>query len=406
MNYKETLHFLYSQLPVFQKDGASALKNKLDNILSLCESLGNPQDELTCIHVGGTNGKGSVSHMLAAVLMKHQYKVGLYTSPHLKSFTERIKINTKEIPEESVIQFVELIKSTIHKIKPSFFEVTVAMAFWYFNQKKVDYVILEVGMGGRLDSTNIIDPLLSVITNISLDHQQYLGDTIEKIAFEKAGIIKPNKPIVIGEKQKESFPVFEQIAKEKKAPLIVEDSYVELFTKLKTNTYQDKNTSTALKACAVLKDLGIGLSGGKILEALSNFQEIAGLKGRWQKLSDSPLIYCDTGHNEAGVKEIVSQLETLNFSKLLVVWGMAKDKEVSKVLSLLPQNAYYFFCQAAINRAMPVEELSCKAKDLDLHGESYESVDLAIEMAKSIATKDDLILIGGSNFVVAEIPFL
>ena len=407
MTYKETLEYLYFKLPIFQKEGKKAFKPKLENIQLLCDFLDNPEKKLKFIHVGGTNGKGSTSHLLASVLMEHDFQIGLYTSPHLKSFTERIKINNKEITEQSVIDFVEIIKPAINDLSPSFFEVTVAMSFWYFAQEKPDYVILEVGMGGRLDSTNIISPLLSIITNISLDHTQYLGDTLEKIAFEKAGIIKPNTPVVIGEVQKESFPVFQKVAEEKKALLHSDDVELELFTKLKTNGYQDNNIKTCLKTLSVLSRIeGLHFSKLKITNGITNFATIAGLKGRWQILSNTPKTICDTGHNVAGVKQVTHLLKQENYDQLHIVWGMVKEKDVNSILQLLPKNATYYFCQGENDRMLSAKELHIEAQQHNLNGTIHHSVEDAIQQAQKSSTQNDLIFIGGSTFVVAEIPFL
>lgn len=405
MNYQQTLDYLYNRLPVFQKQGASALKPKLDNILLLCQYLGNPQQELTYIHVAGTNGKGSTSHMLSAVFQEHGFKTGLYTSPHLKSFTERIRVNGIEISPKDVVEFVELIQDQIERIEPSFFEVTVAMAFWYFKVQQTDLVILEVGMGGRLDSTNIITPLVSVITNISLDHQQYLGDTLQAIAAEKAGIIKPQIPVVIGEIQAETLPVFDRIARENHSPMVTELNNTELLKALQTNSYQDKNTSTVLKT---LETLAPYYTFDELLvkKALQNFKNISGLKGRWQTLGNDPLIICDTAHNVAGISEVLQLIGQQDHHKLHMVLGMVADKDITAVLALLPTSAQYYFCKASIERAMPVQKLVELAAEHQLVGMGFPTVEEAIQQAKKNASKDDLIFIGGSTFVVAEIPFL
>ncbi len=406
MNYQQTVDYLYYSLPFFQKQGASAYIPKLENTLSLCAFLGNPQSKLKHIHVAGTNGKGSTSHLITAILMKHGFRVGLYTSPHLKSFTERIKINSLEISQVDVVEFVSLIREKIEEIRPSFFEVTVAMAFWYFQKSKVDICVIEVGMGGRLDSTNIIQPLLSVITNISLDHQQYLGDTISKIAFEKGGVIKNRIPTVIGEIQTEPLEVFKELATAVKTDLKL---YLNSKKRLKhciTNTYQDKNIETSLKVVEVLENLGYAFDEEILIHAIKNFKQIAGLKGRWQILGDAPKIICDTGHNHAGIVEVIKLLEQETFQNLHVVIGMVSEKEISSVLQILPQKAKYYFCKADNPRSIPENELCTKAQAHGLQGFAYGSVQKAIEAAKENASVKDLIFIGGSNFVVAEIPFL
>lgn len=406
MTYQETLDYLYFKLPFFQKQGAKAFTPKLEKIQTLCTKLGNPEKGQKFIHIAGTNGKGSTSHMLAAFLSSHGYKTGLYTSPHLKSFTERIKIDGQEIAEQKVIDFVALIKPIIEELNPSFFEVTVALAFWYFKESKTDISVIEVGLGGRLDSTNIISPILSVITNISLDHQQYLGNTLEKIATEKAGIIKSHTPLVVGEIQDETFPVFEAIAKKLNSKLFHQDQFDDLFAKLRTNTYQDKNIKTALKAVKVLTQQGFNLNKNTTLHSFQNYAQIAGLKGRWQQLEHSPNIFCDTGHNEAGVTELVKLLNNTNYNQLHVVWGMVAEKDVNTILKILPKNAIYYFCKAENDRMLDAKSLLKEAQKISLNGTDYENVPKAIRAAKENAKKDDLIFIGGSTFVVAEIPFL
>lgn len=406
MNYQETVEYLFNQLPFFQRQGAEAYKPKLHNTIELCKFLGNPQDDLKHIHVAGTNGKGSTSHLLAAIFAQHGYKVGLYTSPHLKSFTERIKINGIEMPEQDVVEFVDYIKPQIEYLQPSFFELTVAMAFWYFKKEEVDICVVEVGLGGRLDSTNIINPLVSVITNISLDHQQYLGDTIELIAREKAGIIKQNIPVVVGEIQENTISIFHEIARTLGAPIkthVVKEKRLETSF---TNSYQDKNIETVLKTLEVLAQQGFEFDDEKIKYAISNFKSIAGLKGRWQTLSEKPLTICDTGHNEAGIQEVVKMLALQKYSKLHIVIGMVAEKEVGNVLAMLPKDALYYFCQANNPRSMKAGQLALKALEKGLIGESFNSVEEAINAAQDRAEENDLIFIGGSTFVVAEIPFL
>jgi dihydrofolate synthase/folylpolyglutamate synthase len=420
-SYQQAIDYLYERLPVFQRVGASAYKQDLTNTLALCEVLGNPQHKFKSIHVAGTNGKGSSSHMLTAVLQSAGYKTGLYTSPHLKEFTERIKINGAEVSKEFVTDFVIRMKSTLEEVQPSFFEATVAMAFDYFVKEKVDIAVIEVGLGGRLDSTNVITPEVSLITNISWDHMDLLGDTLQKIALEKAGIIKENIPVVVSERQSEVEDVFVKKSSEMKSRItfsedkfgvkalgngkfLVNDS-VEYRLEL-TGDYQEKNLGGVLAVIDELRKKGFRISEKDISNGLQKTVQLTGLKGRWQKLGDKPLIVCDTGHNEAGVREVLRQISRLEFRKLHIVWGIVKDKDPGKVLSLLPKDASYYFCQAKIPRAMSVNDLQEKARSFGLIGERIEDVNEAIAAAKKNATSDDMIFIGGSTFVVAEIENL
>jgi dihydrofolate synthase/folylpolyglutamate synthase len=426
MTYQETLDFLFNALPMFQRVGAAAYRNDLNNTYALCTHLGNPEHSLKCVHVAGTNGKGSTSHAICSVLMESGYKVGLYTSPHLKSFTERIKINGIDIPEQEVVDFVVDNKVFLEELKPSFFEMTVGMAFWFFAKEKVDIAVIEVGMGGRLDSTNVILPEVSVITNIGFDHMQFLGNTLPLIAGEKAGIIKPNVPVVISQNQEETFPVFQKKAQEMKAPIYFAEDFIkvksiglnpsgkrvyEVIDEGKNDqieldlqgNYQEKNLPGILQTIKILKSLGWKIEDFAVKNGLSKIVSNTGLKGRWQILGQNPLIICDTGHNEDGIRMIVDQINELEYWKLFMVLGMVNDKDVTKVLSMLPKNAWYIFCQATIPRAMDAEELSNKAFEVGLNGEVIRDVNLAIEKAKNLASEDDLIFIGGSTFVVAEI---
>jgi dihydrofolate synthase/folylpolyglutamate synthase len=424
-DYQQAIDYLYANLPIFQRVGAAAYKRDLTNTLQLCEVLGNPQLKFKSIHVAGTNGKGSTSHMLASVLQSSGYKTGLYTSPHLKDFTERIKINGNQVDKDFVIQFVNRIKPSIELIQPSFFEITVAMAFEYFAQQQVDVAVIEVGLGGRLDSTNIITPVVSVITNISFDHKDLLGDTLEKIAFEKAGIIKPNVPVVISERQTEVEQVFIEKAGECGTEIyfapddyhveesanglnvfLNKDRFInELSLPLK-GIYQSKNLAGVLKTVDILRIHDFNISRNNLVEGLKKSVEQTGLKGRWQQLQDKPLMICDTGHNYAGVQEVVKQISLQKFEELHIVWGMVKDKEPDEVLSLLPKEANYYFCQANIPRALEAERLKEKAVLFGLKGEAIQNVNQAIETAKKRAHPDDFIFIGGSTFVVAEIDTL
>ena len=427
MNYTQTLDYLYRKLPMFTRIGAVALKKDLHNTIALCEHLGNPQDKFKTIHVAGTNGKGSTSHMLAAIFQKAGYKTGLYTSPHLKDFRERIRINGKMISKAFVTDFIQKERTLIEELDPSFFEVTVAMAFSYFSEEKVDIAIIEVGLGGRLDSTNIITPELSVITNISLDHTHILGDNLAAIAYEKAGIIKPGIPVVIGEKLKETAPVFMDKAEATGSRLTFAED--ELYTKdtrrkqryLQTSIYQDtevlfkninldltgtyqlKNVRTVIKAVLLLRTLGYNLPDQAIFDALKSVRKTTGLQGRWQTLSKNPLIICDTGHNIAGITEVLENIAQTPHQKLHLVIGMVKDKDISGILSLLPKNAYYYFSQPDLERALSAEELADKATQHHLKGEIIVPVTKALSLAKSKASPDDLIFIGGSTFVVAEV---
>jgi dihydrofolate synthase/folylpolyglutamate synthase len=412
---------------MFTRVGAVALKKDLHNTLAMCQALDNPQTKFKSIHVGGTNGKGSTSHMLAAILQQAGYKTGLYTSPHLKDFRERIRINGKMIPKSFVTKFIREQKKTIEQIQPSFFEVTVAMAFDYFAKEQVDIAIIEVGLGGRLDSTNIIHPDLAVITNISLDHTNVLGNTLKEIAFEKAGIIKQNTPVVIGENQQETNQVFLEKAKAENAHIFFASEDLKIknssqsstflifdvfekdqlsFPTLKldlTGLYQQKNVITVIKSALKLKELGYKINNDAIYQALSKVKKLTGLQGRWQILGKNPLIICDTGHNKSGITEVVQNINNTKFDKLHMVIGMVKDKDISAVLALLPKKANYYFCQPNLERALSSEELAIQAKKYNLEGQTFGTVTEAFTAAKKSANKKDMIFVGGSTFVVAEV---
>jgi dihydrofolate synthase / folylpolyglutamate synthase len=426
MTYQETLDFLFNALPMFQRVGSAAFKKDLSNTQALCALLGHPENKIKTVHVAGTNGKGSTSHAICSVLMEAGYQVGLYTSPHLKSFTERIKINGKEIPEKDVVDFVEKNRTFLEDLKPSFFEMTVAMAFWFFEKEEVDIAVIEVGMGGRLDSTNVIVPEVAVITNIGFDHMQFLGDTLEKISEEKAGIIKADIPVVISSKQTETTPVFLNKAKSSHSPIFfAEDEYAVkkigksesgknlfkiqvsdkiLFYELDLlGNYQGRNLPGILSTLDILREKNWKISNENISKGLSKVKLNTGLKGRWDILGESPWVICDTGHNEDGIRYIVEQISEYPYKNLFVVLGMVNDKDITKILCLLPKNAHYIFCQANIPRALDAMELAKKAGELGLKGDIVRDVNEALLLARKKAGKEDFIFIGGSTFVVAEI---
>jgi dihydrofolate synthase/folylpolyglutamate synthase len=407
MNYSETVDFLFTRLPYFTRDGKSAIKKDLVNTIKLCEFLGNPHEKIKCIHIAGTNGKGSVSNMLAAIFQAHGFKTGLYTSPHLKDFRERIRINGEMVPESFVVDFTKKISPCLDNIEPSFFEITVAMCFDYFEQQQVDYAIIETGLGGRLDSTNVISPMLSVITNIGMDHMDLLGDTLQKIAFEKAGIIKPGVPVVIGESDPETDPVFIEKAKTTGSDIYFADTNVVYYnTEIESDLkgeYQQKNIVTVMQAVEILKTKGIPLDPFKTARALMNVKRYTQFAGRWEMLSNNPKIIADTGHNEHGLKLVFAQLAKEKFNSLHIVFGMVKDKDRSKIIELLPKDATYYFCKPDLPRGLEPSILQAECSEKGLSGETYGSVKEALEAAKSLAEKDDLIYVGGSTFVVAEI---
>ena len=404
MNYKETLDWLFSQLPMYQKIGKSAYKADLDNTLALMSLLNNPERKFKSIHIAGTNGKGSVSHMLASVFQTAGYKTGLYTSPHLKDFRERIRINGNVVPEQNVITFVSNFKDRFSSMGLSFFEMSVGMAFNYFAEEQVDIAIIEVGLGGRLDSTNVIKPELSIITNISLDHTAFLGDSISLIAREKAGIIKPGISVVTGTNDPEALNVFQEIALEKGSLLHTANSDNSNLpeTDLK-GSYQKANIKTALTALKQLREQGYQITNEHITLGLANVVRNTGLRGRWETLQLQPKVICDTGHNEAGVRELMEQLKNETYEKLHIVWGMVRDKDSSGVLRVLPTKASYYFCKPGIPRGKNAHELQQQALELDLYGTHYPTVKEAFASAKSQAGNNDLIFIGGSTFVVAEV---
>jgi dihydrofolate synthase / folylpolyglutamate synthase len=427
LNYKETIDFLYSRLPMFSRIGASAIKKDLTNTLILCDRLGDPQSKFKTIHVAGTNGKGSTSHMLAAILHSAGYKTGLYTSPHLHDFRERIRINGEMIRESFVVDFTEKVKPLFDEIEPSFFEITVAMAFEYFTEEAVDIAIIETGLGGRLDSTNVILPELSIITNIGWDHMNILGDTLEKIALEKAGIIKKGIPVVIGETQAETKNIFTQTAESLDAPIVFADQkrfvnewttdhnllFVEIADQhhqdhLKyeldlTGVYQLKNLVTVLEAVRQLQIQGWAIKSDHVKYALRNVKRLTGLHGRWEIIHHRPLLVLDVGHNEDGMKQIINQISLTDYRHLHMIIGMVKDKDVDKVIAQLPQQAKYYFTNADIPRALDAAILQEKAVQLGLEGEQYSDVNSALQKALSIAGEEDMIVVCGSVFLVGEV---
>ena len=429
MNYEQTLHYLYNKLPLYSSIGIKAYKADLKNTIALCKQLGDPQNKIKTVHVAGTNGKGSTSHMLAAVFQQSGYKTGLYTSPHLKDFRERIKINGEMIPEEFVICFVEKMKTLSEQIQPSFFELTFVLALEYFAEKKVDIAIVETGLGGRLDSTNVIIPGIAVITNIGFDHMDILGDSIEKIAVEKAGIIKENIPVVIGESTAETKIIFQNKAAEKNAPVYFsEDKFeitcvnstdeklvVNVFDKSKrqhqvynldlNGLYQVKNLLTVLTTVDLLKK-NFSLDEDNIHVAISNVKNLSGLHGRWEIIHRKPTVVLDVAHNIDGIQQLVNQLSHSNYKRLHIVFGMVKDKEIEKVLENLPKKAQYYFTKAQIQRALPENELYERAMKFHLNGAYYDEVNKALKAAMEAASEEDMILVCGSVFVVGEVKLV
>ena len=407
MNYQDTLEYLYNSAPMFQQVGGAAYKEGLENTLTLDAHFGHPHRRYRTIHVAGTNGKGSCSHTLAAVLQEAGYKVGLYTSPHLVDFRERIRVNGEPVSEEYVIRFVEEERGFFEPLHPSFFELTTAMAFRYFADERVDVAVIEVGLGGRLDCTNIIRPDLCVITNISFDHVQFLGDTLAKIAGEKAGIIKRGVPVVIGEATEETRPVFEAKAKETDAPIyFAEDcdreDYPDIEFELK-GLYQKKNKQTLLTALPLLKEAGYHIDEQAVRSGFAHVTSLTGLMGRWQKLQNSPTLVCDTGHNVGGIRYIVEQLKEEKYRRLHIVMGMVNDKDVRGVLGLMPKEAVYYFTQACVKRAMPAGRLKGLGLEAGLRGECYADVPAAVRAAQKESLPEDFIFVGGSSFIVADL---
>lgn len=421
--FKETVQYLYQRVPSFQQIGVKAYKPNLGNILALLEGIGNPHRDLKCIHVGGTNGKGSSSSMLASILTSAGYRTGLYTSPHLKSFTERVRIDGIPIPESTVVDFIEETKHLIEKIQPSFFEVTTALAFYHFKQEQTDINVIEVGLGGRLDSTNVINPIVSLITNIGHDHLDLLGPGLEDVAMEKAGIIKANTPIVISEYQSFSAPVFSEAARRLSAPICFAEEKYNVIWKGGTiefefqknlitinpdlkGDYQIKNIKGVLSVLEELLKKGWTIKPEDVRNGLEQVGRLSGLRGRWQQIGFDPMIVCDTAHNPEGISEVLNQLKKLKFEKLYWVLGMVSDKDPRSILTLLPNNAYYYFCQAKIQRALGADELCLIATDIGLTGTVITDVNEALKAAKKAASNNDLILVGGSTYVVAELDEL
>ncbi len=401
MTYQEVLDWMFVQLPMYQREGKTAFKKDLTNILALSKELGFPEKKFKSIHVGGTNGKGSTSHMIASVLQEAGYKVGLYTSPHLKNFTERIRINGKEISEQKVIDFIVNNNEFLKKQRLSFFEMTVGMAFNYFAEEKVDIAIIEVGLGGRLDSTNIINPEISVITNIGLDHTQFLGETLPEIAFEKAGIIKKDIPVVVGERQKEVEHVFiEKSSKINSEITFASDDHLNYKTDL-LGDYQLNNVKTTVIALDKLKDFKISEENKRV--GLLNVVKNTNFKGRWQVLQEKPKVICDTAHNKEGLFYVLNQLKNEEYEKLHIVLGVVSDKKLEEILPMFPEKAQYYFCKPDIPRGMDEKKLQKDAKKNNLIGERFDSVNQAYKKARSVLKDKDVLFVGGSTFVVAEI---
>ncbi len=396
---------MFSQLPMYQREGKTAFKKDLTNILALSKHLNFPEKKFNSVHVAGTNGKGSTSHMIASVLQEAGYKVGLYTSPHLKDFRERIRINGKPIPKKNLIQFIKINKLFLEKQKVSFFEMTVGMALDYFAEQEVDFAVIEVGLGGRLDSTNIVIPQVSVITNIGFDHIQFLGETLQEIAFEKAGIIKYKIPVVIGEKNSKTSTVFMEIAKEKKADIyFAEELILENYKTDLLGNYQKMNVKTALQTLLILQQNGFNIEEENITKGLENVVKNTDLKGRWQILQFNPKVICDTAHNKEGLSIVLDQLQNEDYKNLHIVLGVVNDKDLDTILPLFPKNAIYYFCKPSIPRGLDENVLMREAKKYNLSGESYNSTNKAYNASLSNADNEDLIFIGGSTFVVAELP--
>jgi dihydrofolate synthase/folylpolyglutamate synthase len=403
MTYTETVDYLFSQLPMFQRIGAAAYKADLSNTIALCEILGNPQHKFKSVHVAGTNGKGSVSSTLASIFSAAGYKTGLFTSPHMKDYRERIRINGEMVPEQTVVDFVSKYQKQVDSIKPSFFELTCAMAFEYFAEQKVDIAILEVGMGGRLDSTNVVTPEVSLITSIGLDHQQFLGDTIEKIAAEKGGIIKPGIPVVMGENPPEVLDVLKSIAANQNAPFLEVNSSD---TGLKTDLggiYQKENMRTVYAAINILRKAGWNLPEKAVQKGALHVVESTGLRGRWETLSLEPLTIADVGHNEEGVSLAMEMLSNLPKGQRHIVWGMVSDKDAAAIFNLLPKDASYYWCRPDVPRGKDVQILKTEAAQFGLHGNVHPTVTNALQAARHAAVKGDVIFVGGSVFVVAEV---
>jgi dihydrofolate synthase/folylpolyglutamate synthase len=429
MNYEETLDYLFAKLPMFSHIGSAAIKTDLTNTVILCNYLNNPQQKFKSIHIAGTNGKGSVSHMLAAILQTAGYKTGLYTSPHLKDFRERIKINGEMISKTFVTDFTEKIQPVIEEIEPSFFEITVAMAFDYFAVEEVDVAVIEVGLGGRLDSTNVITPELSVITNIGWDHMNILGNSLQDIAYEKAGIIKKGIPVVVGETIPETNPIFEKVAAANDSMLTIasqkreamnfdwknHELVVETAVKDKVDhkkfhldlagIYQTKNLLTVLESCFQLQQQGWLISDDDIHDGLRHTKKITGLHGRWEIIQQSPLTVLDVAHNTDGMRQVMEQIELTDHEQLHIILGMVKDKEIEKVLALLPADASFYFTAAHIPRAINANSLQQQAATFGLKGEVYEDVNIALTEARNKSTKKDLIIICGSVFLVGEVNY-
>ena len=433
MTYSETLAYLYEQLPMYQRVGAVGFKKGLGNTLVLAEALGHPERQFRSVHVAGTNGKGSSSHLLAAVLQAAGYKVGLYTSPHLREFTERIRVNGQELPAEYLVEWVDRWRSLFEEVQPSFFEMCVALAFAYFAEQRVDVAIVEVGLGGRFDSTNIITPLVSLITNISFDHQALLGNTLPEIAGEKAGIIKPGVPVVVSQSQPEVADVFKREAAAQLAHLVFADQiYHATFaaepsaeTGLRPlyitqhgrpylpnaelglpGDYQQFNLPGVLATLDELRAQGFRITEAAVRTGLRQVTALTGLRGRWSIIGRRPLVVCDTGHNAAGLRLVVAQLRRLKYQKLHLVIGTVNDKDVPAMLALLPAGGTYYFCAANIPRALPAQELAASATEAGLAGQAYDSVAAAVAAARAAAGPDDVVFIGGSTFVVAEVDDL
>ena len=427
MNYAQTIEYLYNRLPMFSRIGPPALKPGLDNITRLCNSLGDPHNKFKSIHIAGTNGKGSVSHMLAAIFQSAGYKTGLHTSPHLYDFRERLKVNGEPAPEEFVTAFIENIKPLIEEMVPSFFEISIAMTFTYFAEQKVDIAIVETGLGGRLDSTNILHPELSIITNIGMDHMQLLGDTPAEIAFEKAGIIKKNTPVVIGEADPDIATVFDKVANEMNAPLsyttnqfsivdyhnrihsleaeVAKKNYLDHF-KYEIDLpgiYQLKNLLTVLQATTILNQLDWKLDNEYVRKGLSNVRKLTGLHGRWEVIHEKPLVILDVAHNEDGIRMVLQQLEIIAPTRIHFILGMVKDKAIDNILALLPAGAQYYFTHAHVPRALEAEQLQKQAANFHLVGDTFDDVNVALKTALNHAGESDLILVCGSVFLVAEV---